>query len=69
MYELFCAPHCNSAKEIWGTLQVNHEGTAGRKKARINTLINEDEYFRMKPGKKIRTRKKSLENSRKIFSK
>lgn len=69
MYEFFCAPHCNSAKEIWGTLQVSHEGTAGRKKSRINTLIKEYESFRMKPEKKIRTRKKSLENSRKIFSK
>ena len=45
--EYFRVSNCKSAKDMWDTLQVTHEGTTDVKRSRINTLIREYELFRM----------------------
>ncbi|KAF1862227.1 hypothetical protein Lal_00026751 [Lupinus albus] len=38
---------------MWDTLETTHEGTEEVKRSRLNTLSQEYEMFRMKPGEKI----------------
>jgi len=38
---------CSSAKDMWDTLEVTHEGTNDVKRARKHTLIQGYEMFRM----------------------
>ena len=47
MDEYFRVSNCKSAKDMWDTLQVTHEGTTDVKRSRINTLTHEYELFRM----------------------
>ncbi|KAK2423291.1 rust resistance kinase Lr10 [Trifolium repens] len=53
MDEFFRISHCKTAKEIWDTLEVTHEGTVEVKRSKLNTLSQEYEMFRMQPGEKI----------------
>ena len=39
--------NCMSAKEIWDTLEVTHEGTNQVKQSKVNMLIHTYEIFRM----------------------
>ena len=59
---LFCAldpsefnriSNCISAKEIWDTLEVTHEGTHQVKTTKVNMLIHTYEMFRMEPTESI----------------
>ena len=43
--EFFRVSQCKSAKEMWDTLEVTHEGTNEVKRARKHTLIQEYEMF------------------------
>ena len=52
-YEFFRVSQCKSAKEMWDTLEVTHEGTNEVKRARKHTLIQECEMFRMFKGETI----------------
>ena len=45
--DFFRISQCSSAKEMWDTLEVTHEGTNDVKRARKHTLIQEYEMFRM----------------------
>ncbi|KAF1884624.1 hypothetical protein Lal_00028505 [Lupinus albus] len=38
---------------MWDTLEITHEGTEEVKRSRLNTLSQEYEMFRMRPGEKI----------------
>jgi len=40
---------CTSAKEIWDTLEVTHEGTDQVKNTKVNMLVHTYEMFRMEP--------------------
>nr|KYP56187.1 hypothetical protein KK1_002424 [Cajanus cajan] len=51
--EFFRISQCLSAKEMWDTLQVTHEGTSDVKRSRKHTLIREYELFRMQNGESI----------------
>ncbi|KAK2351768.1 hypothetical protein QL285_096970 [Trifolium repens] len=51
--EFFCISHCKTAKEIWYTLEVTHEGTVEVKRSKLNILSQEYEMFRMQPKEKI----------------
>ena len=51
--EFFRVSQCESAKEMWGTLEVTHEGTNDVKRARKHALIQEYEMFRMQKGETI----------------
>src|SRR4051812_16385450 len=51
--EYFRVSHCQSAKVMWDSLQVSHEGTNDVKLARINTLTQEFDLFHMKHGETI----------------
>ena len=51
--EFFKVSQCKSAKEMWDTLEVTHEGTNEVKRARKHTLIQEYEMFRMPKGEII----------------
>jgi len=51
--EFFRVSQCKSAKEMWDTLEVTHEGTDEVKRARKHTLIQEYEMFRMLNGETI----------------
>ena len=51
--EFYRVSNCTTAKEMWDTLQVTHEGTTEVKRARMNTLTHEYELFRMKSGESI----------------
>ena len=51
--EFFRVSNCTTAKEMWDTLEVTHEGTEEVKRSRMNTLSQEYEMFRMKPGESI----------------
>jgi len=51
--EFFRISQCVSAKEMWDTLKVTHEGTNKVKRARKHTLIQEYEMFRMLKGESI----------------
>lgn len=53
MDEFFRISHCTTAKEIWDTLEVTHEGTVEVKRSKLNTLSQEYEMFRMQPGESI----------------
>ncbi|XP_070035725.1 intracellular protein transport protein USO1-like [Nicotiana tomentosiformis] len=44
---------CTTAKEIWDTLQVAHEGTAQVKRSRVTLQYSQYENFSMKEGKTI----------------
>ena len=44
---------CESKKEMWDVLEVTHEGTNEVKRARKNTLIQQNEMFKMKSGESI----------------
>jgi len=44
---------CKTAKEIWDTLEITHEGTEEIKRSRINTFSQEYEMFRMLLGERI----------------
>ncbi|XP_070018109.1 uncharacterized protein [Nicotiana sylvestris] len=47
-YEYNRVSTCDSAKEIWEALQIVHEGTTQVKQSKIDMLITEHEFFRMK---------------------
>ena len=51
--EFFSISQCSSAKEMWDTLEVTHEGTNDVKRARKHTRIQEYEMFRMLKGESI----------------
>jgi len=51
--EFFKVSQCKSAKEMWDTLEVTHEGTNEVKKARKHIVIQEYEMFRMLKGETI----------------
>jgi len=51
--EFFRVSQCKSAKEMWDTLEVTHEGTNEVKRARKHTLIQEYEMFGMLKGETI----------------
>ena len=53
MDEYFRVSSCKSAKDMWDTLQVTHEGTIDVKRSKINTLTHEYELFRMNPNENI----------------
>src|SRR4051812_6657831 len=58
--EYYHVSHCKTAKAMWDTLKVAHEGTYDVKLARINTLTQEFELFHMESGE-------SIENMQKRF--
>jgi len=45
--EFFRVSQCSSAKEMWDTLEVTHEGTTDVKRSRKHALIQECEVFKM----------------------
>ena len=51
--EFFRISQCASAREMWDTLEVTHEGTNDVKRARKHTLIQEYEMFKMLKGESI----------------
>ena len=62
MNALFCALDknefnrvsvCETAFDIWHTLEVTHEGTSRVKESKINLLLHSFELFRMKPSETI----------------
>ena len=56
--EYFRVSNCKSAKDMWDTLQVTHEGTTDVKRSRINTLTREYELFRMNVNESIQDMQK-----------
>jgi len=56
--EYFRISNCMSAKEIWDTLQLTHEGTTDVKRSRINTRTHEYELFRMITNENIQSMQK-----------
>jgi len=44
---------CKSAKEMWDTVEVTHEGTNEVKRARKNTILQEYELLQMKQNESI----------------
>jgi hypothetical protein len=54
MDEFYRVSNCTTAKEMWDTLQVTHEGTPEVKRARMNTLTRDYELFRMKSDESIK---------------
>jgi len=58
MDEYFRVSNCRSAKDMWHTLQVTHEGTTDVKQSRIHTLTHEYELFRMKTNESIQDMQK-----------
>jgi len=57
MDEYFRVSNCKSAKDMWDTLQVTHEGTTNVKRSRINTLTHEYELLRMNANESIQDTK------------
>ena len=62
MNALFCALDknefnrvslCETAFDIWHTLEITHEGTSRVKDSKINFLMHDFEFFRMKPSETI----------------
>nr|KYP73701.1 hypothetical protein KK1_006349 [Cajanus cajan] len=53
LMSFFRISHCKSAKEMWDTLHVTHEGTSDVKGSRKHTLIREYELLRMNHGESI----------------
>ncbi|CAL1363606.1 unnamed protein product [Linum trigynum] len=45
--------HCDSAQEIWNSLESTYEGTSNIKETRIDLLVHEYECFEMAPGEGI----------------
>nr|XP_009626801.1 uncharacterized protein LOC104117450 [Nicotiana tomentosiformis] len=45
--------NCDTAKEMWGKLEVTYEGTNKVKETRINMLVHDYELFQMKEGESI----------------
>ena len=62
MDEYFRVSNCKSAKDMWDTLQVTHEGTTYVKRSRINTLTHEYGLFRMNPNETIHDMQKRFRN-------
>jgi hypothetical protein len=56
--EFYRVSNCTTAKEMWDTLQLTHEGTTEVKRARMNTLNREYELFRMQSGESIQDMQK-----------
>ena len=52
-YDFFRVLKCSSAKEMWGILEVTHEGTNDVERVRKHALIQEYELFRMQKGESI----------------
>ena len=46
--------HCNTAQEIWHTLEVTHEGTSQVKESRLAMFSNEYENFNMQKDESIK---------------
>ena len=44
---------CKTAKEIWDKLIVTHKGTEQVKESRVNLLVHNYEFFKMKPDETI----------------
>ncbi|XP_068486973.1 uncharacterized protein [Phaseolus vulgaris] len=51
--KFFRVSQCESAKEMWDTLEVTHEGTNDVKREKKHVLIQEYEMFRMQKGETI----------------
>ena len=60
---LFCAlsmeefnwiQSCKTAKDLWNTLEVTHEGTNQVKKSKISILVHKYELFKMKHDESIK---------------
>jgi len=51
--EYFIVSNCQSAKEMWDTLEVKNEGMSDVMRSRINTLTHEYELFRMNQNESI----------------
>jgi len=51
--EYYRVSHCPTAKAMWDSLQIAHEGTNDVKLARINTLTQEFDLFFMEQGETI----------------
>jgi hypothetical protein len=51
--EYFRISNCRSAKNMWDTLEIAHEGNNDVKQSKINSLTQEFELFRMKVGETI----------------
>ena len=58
MDEYFRVSNCKSAKEMWDTLRLTHEGTTDVKRSRINALTHEYELFRMNTNENIQSMQK-----------
>ena len=58
MDEYFRVSNCKSAKEMWDTLRLTHEGTTDVKRSRINALTHEYELFRMNANENIQSMQK-----------
>ncbi|CAL9074611.1 unnamed protein product, partial [Musa textilis] len=62
MNALFCAldknefnriSTCETAFDIWRTLEITHEGTSRVKDSKVNILMHDFEIFRMAPSETI----------------
>lgn len=53
MNEFFRISHCKTAKEIYDTLEVTHEGIIEVKRSKINTLLQEYEIFRIQSSESV----------------
>ena len=62
MNALFCAldknefnriSTCETAFDIWHTLEITHEGTRSVKDSKVNLLMHDFELFQMKPSETI----------------
>ncbi|CAL9075551.1 unnamed protein product, partial [Musa textilis] len=62
MNALFCAldknefnriSSCETAFDIWRTLEITHEGTSRVKDSKVNLLLHDFELFRMTPSETI----------------
>jgi len=51
--EYHSVSHCKTAKAMWDTLEILHEGTDDVKQSKINTLVQQYELFRMEDGESI----------------
>ena len=62
MNALFCTLHknefnrismCETAFDIWRTLEITHEGTSRVKDSKVNILLHDFELFHMKPSETV----------------
>ena len=58
MDEYFRVSSCKSAKEMWDTLRLTHEGTTDVKRSRINALTHEYELSRKNANESIQNMQK-----------